>query len=71
MTPPDELGKKGEEIAAGYLIKNGYKILARNWYYDHKEIDIIAQQADEIKPGKAIITRNPGRRFPPERSEIL
>ena len=48
MTPPDELGKKGEEIAAGYLIQNGYKILARNWYFDHKEIDIIAQQNDEI-----------------------
>ena len=48
MTPPDELGKKGDEIAAGYLIKNGYKILARNWYYDHKEIDIIARQNDEI-----------------------
>ena len=48
MTPPDELGKKGEEIAASYLIKNGYKILARNWFYDRKEIDIIAQQNDEI-----------------------
>jgi putative endonuclease len=48
MTPPDELGKKGEEIAACYLIKNGYKILARNWFYDRKEIDIIAQQNDEI-----------------------
>ncbi len=48
MLPPKELGSKGEQIAAGYLKKEGYKILARNWFYDHKEIDIIAQQRDEI-----------------------
>jgi len=48
MTPPKELGIKGEEIAALYLKKEGYKILARNWFYDHKEVDIIAQQGDEI-----------------------
>jgi putative endonuclease len=48
MTPPDELGKKGEEIAASYLVKEGYKILERNWYWDHKEIDIIARHGDEI-----------------------
>ena len=48
MLTPKELGIKGEEIAAGYLKKEGYKILARNWFSDHKEIDIIAQQDDEI-----------------------
>jgi putative endonuclease len=48
MIPPDELGLKGEEIAAAYLKKEGYEIIARNWYYDHKEIDIIARQGDEI-----------------------
>jgi putative endonuclease len=48
MTPPKELGIKGEEIAVSYLKKEGYKILARNWFSDHKEIDIIAQQGDEI-----------------------
>ncbi|MCX6237858.1 MAG: YraN family protein [Bacteroidia bacterium] len=48
MTLPAELGIKGEEIAVIYLKKEGYKILARNWFYDHKEVDIIAQQGDEI-----------------------
>ena len=48
MTPPTELGKKGEEIAVAYLIKEGYKILARNWFYDHKELDIIAKLGAEI-----------------------
>ncbi len=48
MTSPEELGKKGEEIAVAYLIKEGYKIMARNWFSDHKEVDIIAKQGDEI-----------------------
>jgi len=48
MKESDELGKKGEKIAREYLKKEGYKILAKNWYYDHKEIDIIARQVDEI-----------------------
>ena len=48
MISPAELGKKGEEIAVEYLQKEGYRILAHNWYYDHKEVDIIARQGDEI-----------------------
>lgn len=48
MTTSKELGKKGEEIAAKYLIKEGYLILERNWYCEHREIDIIARQGDQI-----------------------
>lgn len=48
MTEPDELGKKGEAIAREYLKKQGYKILAQNWFCDHKEIDIISRFNDEI-----------------------
>lgn len=48
MIPPDELGLMGEKIAVGYLKKEGYQILECNWRYDHKEIDIIAQQGNEI-----------------------
>lgn len=48
MVPPKELGVKGEDIAVAYLKKEGYKILARNWFSDHKEIDIIAKQGEEI-----------------------
>lgn len=45
---PLELGIKGEEAAVAYLKKEGYKIIERNWYWDRKEIDIIAQQDQEI-----------------------
>ena len=48
MTKPGELGKKGEEIAARYLKSKGYTIIARNWYCDRREIDIIARQNDQI-----------------------
>lgn len=37
-----ELGKKGEELAVAFLLKNGYKILEKNWRFGKAEVDIIA-----------------------------
>lgn len=37
-------GKKGEQLAAGWLTRKGYKILRRNWRYGRYEIDIIASR---------------------------
>ncbi len=48
MKPSAELGRKGEDIAVAFLQKQGYRVLARNWFYDHKEIDIIAREGDII-----------------------
>jgi len=39
-------GQFGEELATGYLIKRGYKIVARNHLIKWDEIDIVAKQAD-------------------------
>jgi putative endonuclease len=36
------LGEAGERYATDYLIKNGYKILDRNWRIRGGEIDIVA-----------------------------
>ncbi|MEN6350052.1 MAG: YraN family protein [Syntrophomonas sp.] len=36
-----ELGARGEEIAALYLQKKGYKILDRNYFTRYGEVDII------------------------------
>ena len=44
MATHNELGKIGEEIAAQYLLRNGYKILRRNFYFDKAETDIITQK---------------------------
>lgn len=38
------LGNKGEDLACEYLVKNGYKILGRNYRISFGEIDIICQR---------------------------
>lgn len=38
-----EIGKYGEDVAVKYLQQKGYRILARNFRYSHREIDIIAE----------------------------
>ena len=58
MASHNELGKIGEEIAAQYLMKNGYKILCRNFYFDKAEIDIIAQKEEETVVIVEVKTRN-------------
>jgi putative endonuclease len=42
------LGQKGENLAADYLKKAGFKILSRNWKWGKHEIDIIAENKDLI-----------------------
>jgi putative endonuclease len=44
MAEHNILGKKGEDIAADFLLKNGYEILERNWRTGRDEIDIIARK---------------------------
>ena len=48
MARHNDFGKWGEEIAANYLLEHGFEILARNWRYEHKEIDIIATKSNCI-----------------------
>jgi len=47
MGKHNDLGKKGEQLAVDFLIKNGYKIRYKNYRYLKAEIDIIAQK-DEV-----------------------
>lgn len=42
MAEHNELGKLGEEIAVGFLSKNGYKIIQKNYRYLKAEVDVIA-----------------------------
>ncbi len=58
MASHNELGKLGEEIAAQYLLKSGYKILRRNFYFDKAEIDIIAQKEEDTVVIVEVKTRN-------------
>ena len=42
MSKSYELGKKGEELAAEYLLSKGYNLLARNFRAGKAELDIVA-----------------------------
>lgn len=37
-------GNQGEELAADFLQKKGYEIVARNYRYKHAEIDLIVKK---------------------------
>ena len=47
MTYKSEIGQFGENIACGYLVKNKYKIVERNFRQKWGEIDIIAKAPDK------------------------
>jgi putative endonuclease len=46
MAEHNELGRQGEEIAAAYLLKQGYVILDVNWRAGRNEIDLIVKDKD-------------------------
>ncbi len=47
MAAKDELGRRGEQIAAAFLERDGYAIVERNWRCAQGEIDIVARQGGE------------------------
>ena len=48
MADSHNLGQSGEDIAAEFLRKKGYRILFRNWTWGKHEIDIIAGKDDIV-----------------------
>ena len=64
MAQHNELGKKGEQLAVDFLLKNGYKIVAQNYRFDKAEVDIIARKAEvlaiiEVKTRSTVDFGNP------------
>ena len=43
MADHNDFGKLAEDLAAEFLVKKGYKILARNFHFQKLEIDIVAE----------------------------
>lgn len=43
MAKHNDFGNLAEDLAADFLIKKNYKILARNFRYQRAEIDIVAE----------------------------
>ncbi|MCF6333957.1 MAG: YraN family protein [Draconibacterium sp.] len=48
MVSTREIGEIAEGLAQQHLLKLGYKIKETNWYHGHLELDIIAQDGDEL-----------------------
>ena len=46
MTDKIETGSIGENLAAEFLIKKGFRVVARNFRWGHAEIDLIIQRDD-------------------------
>ena len=41
-------GKVGEDLAANFLEQIGFKIIKRNYRFERGEIDLIAEEGDEL-----------------------
>ncbi len=48
MVSNRELGDIAEGLAKKHLQKLGYQIKVCNWYHGHLELDIVAQDGDEL-----------------------
>jgi putative endonuclease len=76
MAEHNELGKKGEQLAIDFLIKNDYKILEKNYRYLKAEVDIIAIKnnvlaAVEVKTRSSDYFGNPQDFVNPKKIKLL
>jgi putative endonuclease len=76
MAEHNELGKKGEQLAIDFLIKNDYKILEKNYRYLKAEVDIIAQKGEilaavEVKTRTSAYFGNPEEFVNPKKIKLL
>lgn len=44
----DELGRRGENLAADYLTRRGLVVLSRNWRCRHGELDLVAADGTRL-----------------------
>ena len=49
MNSNGALGRRGEEIALGFLAERGCKFVARNWRCSHIELDIIVEDQTHLR----------------------
>lgn len=48
MAVKDEVGRAGEERAATYLQEQGWRLIARNWRCAAGEIDLVAEDGNDL-----------------------
>lgn len=65
-TPRQQIGRRGEELAARFLIQRGYEIVERNWRCGRWEADIIVQKKGEVRIVEVKTRRSTQVGFPEE-----
>lgn len=70
------VGGAGEDAAAEYLVRLGWRILDRNWRSVHLELDIIAEEGDtivfvEVKTRRAEGMQSPWEALTPSKCSRL
>jgi putative endonuclease len=48
MAAKDDLGRRGEQLAADHLAAAGMRLIERNWRCPQGEIDLVARDRDEL-----------------------
>ena len=76
MAEHNELGKKGEQLAIDYLIKNEYQVLEVNYRFLKAEVDVIAQKENvlavvEVKTRATDYFGNPQDFVNPKKIKLL
>ena len=46
MPTTNDIGDRGEEVAASHLEENGYRILERNYHFERNEVDLVCLDPD-------------------------
>ncbi|SHK05144.1 YraN family protein [Hymenobacter psychrotolerans] len=65
-TSAHELGRAGEEAAAGFLLQQGFEVLFRGYRHGRAEVDLIAQQGRKLLLFVEVKARSSGRFGYPE-----
>lgn len=76
MANTRQKGATGEQMAADFLKKQGYRILQRNYVAPHGEIDIVAEQGGyivfvEVKRRKSTKFGLPQEAVTPQKQKII
>lgn len=69
MATTNDIGDRGEDMAAAHLDESGYRVLDRNYYFERNEVDLICRDLTE-KNGELVFvevkTRSGSSYGPPE-----
>lgn len=47
MTTTNDIGDRGENVAASFLEENGYRVLERNYRFERNEVDLVCLDPDQ------------------------